>query len=408
MSKHSQLGPKQLLFPLALAVFTLLVYIGNDLVLPAMLHVTKEFGVSSDWAPTSMSAYILGGAFMATIWGPLSDQLGRRKIFLVGSVFFIVCCLLILVTQSIEQFMLLRVLQGTALTLISAVGFATVQEAYEENQAVKVMALMANISLLAPLLGPVIGAVMIEHMSWHWGFVAIALGSLVAVFGLYRHMPETVDVKNIQPTTLGEIAQRFLRVYSNKRFMTLAIAGPVIGLPVMLWIALSPVFLMEELQLSSYQYALSQIPVLGALILGNLVLARWVDRFPLGKTIFIGFPFMVVGVLFMLLGLIFDQYLLWGLILGMSSIGFGEGLSYAIIYRFGLVASDVSKGTVAAAMATVMMVFFAITIELTKYLYLQWHFKGLWLMCALCMVFFMVFAYPVLRKIMQERELSPN
>ena len=67
--------------------------------------------------------------------------------------------------------MLLRILQGTALTLIAAVGFATIQEAYEENQAVKVMALMANISLLAPLAGPVLGAIMIEYVSWHWGFM---------------------------------------------------------------------------------------------------------------------------------------------------------------------------------------------------------------------------------------------
>ena len=49
------------MFPLALVLFEFSVYIGNDLVQPAMLAITKEFGVSSAWAPSSMSFYLLGG-----------------------------------------------------------------------------------------------------------------------------------------------------------------------------------------------------------------------------------------------------------------------------------------------------------------------------------------------------------
>lgn len=406
MQKTQDEAVKNLYFPLALALFTLIVYIGNDLVLPAMLRVTQDFGVGPEWAPTSMSAYLLGGALLASIWGPMSDQLGRRKVFLVGAVFFVVCCLLILATRSIEQFMALRVLQGTALTLIAAVGFATVQEAYAETQAVKVMALMANISLLAPLLGPVIGAVMIEYVSWHWGFVAIAVCAALSVVGLYKYMPETVDLSQKQSRSIGSVLNDFLAIYTNKRFMILALSGPIIGLPVMLWISLSPVFLIEELKLSNFGYGLSQVPVLGSLIFGNLLLAKLVDRYPLGKTVVMGFILMGIGAFILLLGLFFTDYILWSLIGGMSVIAVGEGLSYAVMYRFALVASDIAKGTVAAAMATVVMVFFSVMIELTKHVYLLLHFTGLWLMCALCVLAFGFLSYPLLLKIMKEREAA--
>ena len=68
-----------LMFPLALVLFEFSVYICNDLIQPAMLAITRDFGVSSSWAPSSMSFFLLGGAFVAAILGPLSDRLGRKK-----------------------------------------------------------------------------------------------------------------------------------------------------------------------------------------------------------------------------------------------------------------------------------------------------------------------------------------
>ena len=110
------------MFPLALVLFEFSVYIGNDLVQPAMLAITQDFGVSSAWAPSSMSFYLLGGACVAWLLGPLSDRLGRKKVLLAGVAFFVLTCLAILLTQNIESFLALRFLQGVGLSMISAVG----------------------------------------------------------------------------------------------------------------------------------------------------------------------------------------------------------------------------------------------------------------------------------------------
>ena len=97
----SSLNRLTLLFPLALVLFEFSVYIGNDLIQPAMLAITKEFGVSSSWAPSSMSFYLLGGACVAWLLGPLSDRIGRKKVMLAGVAFFVLTCLAILFTHSI-------------------------------------------------------------------------------------------------------------------------------------------------------------------------------------------------------------------------------------------------------------------------------------------------------------------
>ncbi len=402
--KTTTLSRATLMFPLALVLFEFSVYIGNDLVQPAMLAITKEFGVSSSWAPSSMSFYLLGGACVAWLLGPLSDRIGRKKVLLAGVLFFVVCCLLILLTQNIESFLALRFLQGIGLTVISAVGYAAIQETFEERDAIKVMALMANISLLAPLLGPVVGAALIDHVSWHWGFIGIAFLAFLSWFGLKAKMPESQVSIRKQP--LSHILYDFKQVYKNKRFLGMTLALPMVSMPLMLWIALSPVMLVEELGFSSMQYGLAQFPVLGGLILGNIVLIKIIDKLALGKSVLIGLPIMLLGSLVLVAGVIWQDYLVWCLIAGMTLLSFGEGMSFSVLYRFALMSSEVSKGTVAAAVSMLLMFSFFFIIELVRVLYEQFHLIGYSVSCLVLIALWFTFPRAILKQVLLERKQS--
>ena len=391
-----------LMFPLALVLFEFSVYIGNDLVQPAMLSITKEFGVSSAWAPSSMSFYLLGGACVAAIMGPLSDRLGRKKVLLGGVAFFVLTCLLILLTNNIESFLALRFLQGFGLSVISAAGYAAIQETFEERDAIKVMAIMANISLLAPLIGPVVGAFLIDHVSWHWGFIGIAFLAFLSWFGLKAKMPS--QQVSIPKRPLSYIFDDYKKVFKNKTFLGLTLGMPMVAMPLMLWIALSPVILVEELGLSSMQYGLAQFPVLGGLIVGNLVLIKIVDRMALGKTVLIGLPLMFVGTAIIVLGAFWREYFVHCVILGMTLVSFGEGISFSVLYRFALMSSEVSKGTVAASISILLMTIFFTVIEIVRVLYEYFH---LWAYASICFALIALwFTFPrhVLKKLIQERK----
>ncbi len=399
--KTATLNRATLMFPLALVLFEFSVYIGNDLVQPAMLAITKDFGVSSSWAPSSMSFYLLGGACVAWLLGPLSDRLGRKKVLLAGVLFFVLCCLLILLTKNIESFLALRFLQGIGLTVISAVGYAAIQETFEERDAIKVMALMANISLLAPLLGPVVGAFLIDHVSWHWGFIGIASLAFLSWFGLKAKMPDTKVSIPKQP--ISYILDDFKQVYKNKRFLAMTLALPMVSMPLMLWIALSPVILVEELGFSSMQYGLAQFPVLGGLILGNIVLIKIIDKLALGKSVLMGLPIMLLGTVVLLAGVIWQDYLIWCLIAGMTLISFGEGISFSVLYRFALMSSEVSKGTVAAAVSMLLMFSFFIIIELVRVMYEQYHLWAYAVACFILIALWFSFPRVMLKEILKER-----
>lgn len=393
-----------IMFPLALVLFEFSVYICNDLVQPAMLTITREFGVGSEWAPSSMSFFLLGGACLAWFLGPLSDRLGRKKVLLGGVFFFMVCCLLILFTQSIEQFLTFRFLQGIGLTIISAVGYAAIQEIFEERDAIKVMALMANISLIAPLLGPVLGAFMIDHVSWHWGFIGIAFLAALSWFGLKAKMPE--QHLSIPKQPLSYVWDDFKAIFKNKKFMGLALSVPMVSIPLILWIAMSPVILVEQLGLTNMQYGYAQVPVLGGLIIGNIVLIRVIDRYAVGKTVLVALPLMLVGTLIVLAGAIWQDYLLWCLIIGMTLISFGEGCSFSVLYRFSLDASEVSKGTVAAAVGMIMMIAFFVVIEIVRIMYESYGTMAYALACFILIALWFSAPRKIVHQIMQERATS--
>ncbi len=321
----SKLTLATLLFPLALVLFEFAVYLGNDLIQPAMLGVTRDFGVSSAWSPAAMSFYLLGGGCIAWLMGPLSDRIGRKKVLLAGALFFAVTCLLILLTQNIQSFLGLRFLQGMGLSVISAVGYAAIQENFEERSAIKVMAIMGNMTLFAPLLGPIIGAFMIDYVSWHWGFVGIAVLAILGWLGLKIAMP-TDQEANLVKQPMSHIWTDFKTVYKNKRFIIMTSALPLACLPIMLWIALSPIMLVEKFGFSSMQYGIAQIPVLGALILGSVILVKIIDKYPLGQTVLFGLPTMLIGALIILIGLLIPEYFVWTLIIGMTMMSFGEGI----------------------------------------------------------------------------------
>jgi DHA1 family multidrug/chloramphenicol efflux transport protein-like MFS transporter len=77
-------------------------------------------------------------------------------------------------------------------------------------------------------------------------------------------------------------------VLKNLRFVAGALATGFVSLPLLAWIAQSPVIIISGEQATSYEYGLLQVPIFGALIAGNLVLARLTSRRTVRSLIILG------------------------------------------------------------------------------------------------------------------------
>jgi DHA1 family multidrug/chloramphenicol efflux transport protein-like MFS transporter len=402
MQKKVVLSPVNLLFPIALVLFEFSVYIANDMIQPGMLAVVREFGVSAAWVPSGMTAFLLGGALLPWFVGPLSDHVGRRPVMLGGVGFFIASCLASLFSHDIGSFMLLRVLQGMGLCFISAVGYATIQEAFAERMAVRVTALMANVALIAPLVGPLAGAAVLSLWSWRISFVVIAISATLSFIGLLVSMPETI-ARPRKAVDLRLIGRDYARVLGNRRFLALSVCIPLLAMPVLGWIALSPVILMTQAGMSVMAYGFWQLPVFGGLIAGNLLLARLSSRRPLGHTIVLGRVPLLAGSLLIACGCLLPDQAHYFLIAGTSLIALSEGLAFAVLYRFALMASPVAKGCVAACMTMLSLLAYTLGVELLKEAYLRVGYGGFAALTLLCSLAFYLLSRPLVGNEMAER-----
>ena len=341
-------------FCLAITLFELLTYMGSDMIMPAMLTVTRQLDASPSHVPFAFNLYLIGGILLQWLIGPLSDHFGRRRLLLIGCAGFALACAAAFYVQSIFAFNSLRLIQGMGLGFVIAVSYPALQEVFCEADAVKIMALLGNVALLSPLLGPLLGSLALEWLSWRELFLLLGIGGAMVWLGLYWFMPETVgtlrqDGQQLAavPFEWGGTVRRYAALLGNPPFLSATIALGLMSLPLIAWIGLAPLLLVRSQGLSTLHYGLWQIPVFAAVILGNLILNRLIASTELTQLIrYALWPFC--GGLVALITISFIGASTVLLVSCLSVYAIGLGMSNAALYRLALFSSDDSKGLVSA------------------------------------------------------------
>lgn len=364
----SRLSFRQWLFPLSLVLFEFATYIAHDMIQPGMLQVVSDFSASADWVSTSLTAYLCGGILLQWLLGPLSDRLGRRPVLLTGVAFFTVTCFLTVFTQNIEQFILMRFLQGMSLCFIGAVGYAAIQEAFNETLSVRLMALMANITLIAPLIGPLAGAAFIHYAPWKAMFALFSLVSALSFWGLWRSMPETAPGRD-ERFSMHRLLADYREVLTNRGVVTGSLSVGLITLPLLAWVAQSPVLLIQDAGMTPLQYGGLQVPVFTGLIIGNIVLSKLSGKVNIRTPVWLGIIPVTLGLAIAACSALLVNHAWWVIISGLSMYALGIGLVNAGLYRLTLFSSPTGKGTVAAALGLITILVFVVGIEVAKQLY---------------------------------------
>lgn len=365
-----------ILFAAYLVLYEFLVYIANDMIMPGMLSVVRDFNADDSRVATSLTAYILGGGSLQLLLGPLSDRIGRRPVMLVGCLLFAVFTLLLPWTQNIDQFLVGRFFEGMGLCYINVVGYALLQEIFSDADAIRLIAIMANVAILAPLLGPLAGSIFLQYATWRASFYLIGGVSLYALWGLWNYMPESVGQMKKDGKMIKRSMISFAAVLTNYKiliqhpiFVLGTLAYAVIGIPCVVWIALSPVILVSKAHMSLVMYGVWQIPVFAAFILGNVFLSVFSARYSVMKLSFIGSIIVVIGAeLMWILPYWYGAepiYLMPGLVLNCL----GYGIALTSLYRFILFVTQIGTGTTSALVNVIMMAFMSAGIELGNYLF---------------------------------------
>ncbi len=389
---------RALIFACFLVFYEFLTYIANDMIMPGMIKVIESFHGPETAIATSLTAYILGGASLQLFLGPISDRYGRRPVMLSGALLFFLCTIAIACSNSIGQFIIARFFQGMGLCFIGVIGYATLQEIFAEMDAIRLIAIMANISTLAPLLGPLLGAIFIHYFSWRFIFVIIGIFALITLWGLWQFMPEPIgqtklDGQKIKRISLSPrtVLTNYRNLLTNLSFMLGSIALGLMVSPCLAWIALAPIILVANAKLSLVQYALWQIPLFGAAIVGTWFLHKLTHRGTIKKILLIGSAILGTGLLAtVILTITVNNHFIW-LMPGLIVYFFGLGIAGAPLNRLILFSTPIGKGTASALMSIVSMGIQATGIEVANHLYKSHNNSLFGFFCALFGILYFIF-----------------
>jgi len=159
----------------------------------ALPSIAREFDSSLSGLQWIINGYTLSLAALILLGGSLGDRYGRRRIFLVGVVWFAAASLLCGLAQGTGQLVAARVLQGIGGALLTPGSLALIQSSFRPEDRGKAIGLWSSLSGISGLIGPFLGGVLVDTVSWRLVFlinVPIAV-LIVAVAG--RHVPESRD-----------------------------------------------------------------------------------------------------------------------------------------------------------------------------------------------------------------------
>jgi len=200
---------------IALFVATFLTAIEGTIVSTAMPTIVSDLkGIElMNWV---FAIYLLTSAVTVPIFGKLSDLFGRKLIFIAGTVVFLTGSGLCGLSQSMEQLILFRAIQGIGAGAVMPVTTTIIGDIYPHEKRAKVLGFMGAAWGIAGVIGPLIGGFFVDQLSWHWIFyinVPFGLLSILMVsVSLKEKLEKTkksVDFAGSLTFTIGMLALLF-------------------------------------------------------------------------------------------------------------------------------------------------------------------------------------------------------
>ncbi len=265
-----------------------------DTYLPAFSGIARSLGATPAEMQQTLSAYLFGFAFMNLFHGALSDSLGRRPVVLWGIAVFTLASAGCAMSQSIEQLVFFRALQGLSTGAGIVVSRAVIRDMFAPAQAQKVMSQVTIYFGVAPAVAPLIGGWLFVHLDWHSIFWFLTLVGAALWAANYKLLPETLHLSHRQPFEVKHLMRGYWQLGSNPRFLLLALASGIPFNGMFLYVLSAPAFLGEHLQLAPTDFFWLFLLTIAGIMTGAWLSGRMAGRLPPKQQIRYGFSVMLL------------------------------------------------------------------------------------------------------------------
>ncbi|WP_321390527.1 multidrug effflux MFS transporter [uncultured Desulfuromusa sp.] len=328
------------LYVIFLAMLAATPPLSTDMYLAAIPQIADTWNVGKDLANLTLVLWFAAFSFSILIAGSLSDKYGRKSILIVGLIIFVCSSFLCAISQNITQLILFRIFQGAGAAAPSAIVMAIIRDRFSGNERQQAIAYVMTIVAIAPMVAPLIGALLLEWFSWR--FIFLLQGSMV-LFTLLIALSFTETIQEKLTTPLLHLVTRYRVHFRNREFIFASLGMGLLSLPFYGFIAFSPIYYISLFGLSekmfSLFFGLNALSSMSGAYMATKIATRFGDKKAITLTI-CGCILAATGLL-----LATQHYLFFLLFMALFSfsIGCSRPISGALI--LGLVKTDVGSAS---------------------------------------------------------------
>ena len=168
----------------------------------ALPHISADLGVDVSSLQWVLTGYLVTLASLILLGGALGDRYGRRRIFLIGTVWFAVASVMCAAAQEVGLLIAARVLQGAGAALLTPGSLAILQASFAKDDRARTVGAWSALGGVAGALGPFIGGWLVDGPGWRWAFlINVPVAALVIVCS--KVIPESRDEHDTHLDVLG-------------------------------------------------------------------------------------------------------------------------------------------------------------------------------------------------------------
>jgi EmrB/QacA subfamily drug resistance transporter len=156
----------------------------------ALPTIGRELDASLGGLQWTITGYTLALASLILLGGSLGDRYGRRRVFLVGVAWFAAASLVCGLAQTTGHLVAARILQGIGGALLTPGSLSLIQSSFRREDRATAIGLWSGLAGISGLVGPYVGGVLVDALSWRLVFLLNVPVAVLVVIGA-RHIPES-------------------------------------------------------------------------------------------------------------------------------------------------------------------------------------------------------------------------
>ncbi len=170
-----------------------LAFIDGTVVNVALPSIGESLDAGVSGLQWTINAYTLTLASLILLGGSLGDRFGRRRVFLIGVVWFAVASLLCGIAPNVEALVAARAVQGVGGALLTPGSLAILQSSFRPQDRMRAIGAWSGLGGIAGAAGPFLGGYLVQSVGWRWVFLINLPFAVAVVLVTTRHVPESSD-----------------------------------------------------------------------------------------------------------------------------------------------------------------------------------------------------------------------